>query len=48
MVVVDMNLMPSKVNEKKNCLWVKGFFGLSKDLDPRGVQTFKRRRNNRK
>jgi hypothetical protein len=47
-MVVDMSLMPLKVNEKKICLWVKGFFGLSKKLDPRGVQTFERRRNNKK
>jgi hypothetical protein len=35
MVVVDMNSMPSKVIEKKKCLWVKGPLGLSKDPKPK-------------
>jgi hypothetical protein len=47
MVVFDMNLIPPKVSEKKTCLWVKSLFGLSKDLDPRVVQTFEKKRNQR-
>jgi hypothetical protein len=48
MVVVDMSLIPPKISEKKTCLWVKSFFGLSKYLDPRGVQTFEKGRSQRK
>jgi hypothetical protein len=35
MVVVDMNSMPLKVIQREACLWTRGPFGLSKDLEPR-------------
>jgi hypothetical protein len=35
MVVVSMNPMPPKVIGKKNCLCVRGLFGLSKDPGPK-------------
>ncbi len=35
MVVIDMNLTPPKIIEKKTCLWAKGLFGLSKDFKPK-------------
>jgi len=43
MVVVGMNSMPLKIIGKIICLWVKGLFGLSKDLGPkRCLNTCKR------
>jgi hypothetical protein len=35
MVVIDMNLMPTKVIGINVYLHVKGLFGLSKDLGPK-------------
>jgi len=44
MVDVNMNPMPSKIIGKETCLWAKGFFGLSKDNEPkRGPNTLWRK-----
>jgi hypothetical protein len=37
---VDMNPMSLKVIGREACSWAKGLLGLSKTLDPRGIQTF--------
>jgi hypothetical protein len=35
MVVVSMNLMPPNMIGRKACLWLRGPFGLSKNLGPK-------------
>jgi len=35
MVAINMNPMPPKVVGRKACLWAKGPFGLSKDIEPK-------------
>jgi hypothetical protein len=35
MVAINVNPVPPKVIGRKACLWVKGSFGLSKDLRPK-------------
>jgi hypothetical protein len=39
MVDVDMNPTPPKVIKRKACLRTRSFYGLSKNLKPKGVQT---------
>jgi hypothetical protein len=48
MVAIYMNLMPSKVIERKACLRARSPFGLLKDLGPKGAQTLKGRRSQKK
>jgi hypothetical protein len=35
MVAIDMSPMPPKVVGREACLWVKGPFELSKDIEPK-------------
>jgi len=48
MVDVNMSSTPPKVIGKEACLQAKGPFGLSKILDPKGFQTFYRKRSLKK
>jgi hypothetical protein len=43
MVAIGMSLMPPKVIRREVYLWVRGLFGLSKDLGPKGHPNISRR-----
>jgi hypothetical protein len=48
MVVVGMSSIPLKVIKKRHVYELKVLQGYQKTLDPRGVQTFERGKNQRK
>jgi hypothetical protein len=45
MVVIVMNMIPSKVIGKNACLWAKDPLSCQRIVDPKGAQTLKGGRN---
>jgi hypothetical protein len=48
MVVISMNMMPSKVIRKEACLQLKVLLGHQRTLDSKNIQTFEGGKNQKK